>query len=221
MGIPPKWRLKVEWRKLLKELLSVFLLLVYLLWSLFQAAHGWKLMERWIIRNLFNLDWNFCLQDFKDVKHLYDRVFNGCRHVLDEEYHIIDWLLRPPFFIAVQTFFTFTFMLIILAFIGTPMYVVCFTLEHQVKLLRALSIDLTIAGICGTLAVIIFGALGDSRDWMPDFEHNFLSWSFGLAVVGTFGCYLSAALFYIEAKVQAKKQMATTSQATFSLEHKV
>ena len=37
-------------------------------------------------------------------------------------------------------------MLIILAFIGTTMYVVCFTLEHQVKLLRALSIDLTIAG---------------------------------------------------------------------------
>jgi len=39
--------------------------------------------------------WNVCLQDFKDVKHLYDKIFNGCRHVLDEEYHIIDWLLRP------------------------------------------------------------------------------------------------------------------------------
>jgi len=75
--------------------------------------------------------------------------------------------------------------------------------------------------MCGTIAVIIFGALGDSRDWMPDFEHNFLSWSFGLAVVGTVGLYLSAVLFYVEAKVQAKKQMATTSQATFSLEHKV
>merc|ERR1712116_117238 len=114
--------------------------------------------------------WNFCLQDFKDVKHLYDRVFNGCRHVLDEEYHIIDWLLRPPFFIAVQTFFTFTFMLIIIAFIGTSMYMVCFTLEHQVRLLRVLAVD------------------------------------------GTFGCYLSAVLYYVEAKVQAKKQMATTSQ---------
>jgi len=112
-------------------------------------------------------------------------------------------------------------MLIIIAFIGTSMYVVCFTLEHQVRLLRVLAVDLTIAGICGTLAVIIFGALGDSRNWMPDFEHNFLSWSFGLAVVGTFGCYLSAVLYYVEAKVQAKKQMATTSQATFSLEHKV
>ena len=56
---------------------------------------------------------------------------------------------------------------------------------------------------------------------MPDFEHNYLSWSFGLGVVGTFGLYVSSMLFYIEAKVQAKKQMATTSQATFALEHKV
>ncbi|KAI9558900.1 hypothetical protein GHT06_015689 [Daphnia sinensis] len=165
--------------------------------------------------------WNFCLRDFKDVKHLYDRVFNGCRHVLDEEYHIIDWLLRPPFFIAVQLFFTLCFMLMLVGIAGTLMYVLCFTYEHQVKLLRALAWDLTIAAFCGTIAVITFGALGDSRDWMPDFEHNFLSWSFGLAVVGTFGLYLSATLFFIEAKVQAKKHRDTTSQATFSMEHKV
>jgi len=69
--------------------------------------------------------------------------------------------------------------------------------------------------------VIVFGALGDSRDWMPDFEHNFLSWSFGLGVVGTFGLFLTSALFYVEAKVQAKKQMSTASQHTFALEHKV
>ena len=56
---------------------------------------------------------------------------------------------------------------------------------------------------------------------MPDFEHNFLSWSFGLAVVGTVGLYISATLFYVEAKVQKKKQLASTSQATFSMEHKV
>ena len=133
-------------------------------------------------------------------------------------------------------------MLMLVGIAGTLMYVLCFAYhEHQVKLLRALAWDLTLAGnktkpnypltchfkdsfligICGTIAVITFGALGDSRDWMPDFEHNFLSWSFGLGVVGTVGLYLSATLFYIEAKVQAKKQRDTTSQATFSMEHKV
>jgi hypothetical protein len=131
-------------------------------------------------------------------------------------------------------------MLMLVGIAGTMMYVLCFTFEHQVRLLRAISLDLLLAGkehlwmftkhvnkiffsaaFSGTIAVITFGALGDSRDWMPDFEHNYLSWSFGLGVVGTFGLYVSSMLFYIEAKVQAKKQMATTSQATFALEHKV
>jgi len=169
--------------------------------------------------------WVHCfrsLSDPHDSNHR--RYFTGCRWVFNPftaGYSEMRDFLTPPFFIAVQTFFTFTFMLMLFAFVGTVMYVTCFTYEHQVKLLRAISIDLTISAMCGTIAVIIFGALGDSRDWMPDFEHNFLSWSFGLAVVGTVGLYLSAVLFYVEAKVQAKKQMATTSQATFSLEHKV
>ena len=153
----------------------------------------------------------------------------------------VAFVIFLAFFITVQLFFTLCFMLMLVGIAGTLMYVLCFTYEHQVQLLRALGWDLTIAGnclilnencsaihpstvfiaFCGTIAVITFGALGDSRDWMPDFEHNFLSWSFGLAVVGTFGLYLSATLFFIEAKVQAKKQRDTTSQATFSLEHKV
>jgi hypothetical protein len=34
--------------------------------------------------------------------------------------------------------------------------------------------------VCGTIALIIFGSLGDGRDFMPDWEQNYLSWSFGL-----------------------------------------
>nr|CAH0113552.1 unnamed protein product [Daphnia galeata] len=169
--------------------------------------------------------WVHCfrsLPDPHDALHL--RYFTGCRWVFNPftaGYAEMRDFLMPPFFIAVQLFFTLCFMLMLVGIAGTLMYVLCFTYEHQVKILRALAWDLTIAAFCGTIAVITFGALGDSRDWMPDFEHNFLSWSFGLAVVGTFGLYLSATLFFIEAKVQAKKQRDTTSQATFSLEHKV
>ena len=35
-------------------------------------------------------------------------------------------------------------------------------------------------GFFGFIAVIIFGAMGDNRDWMPHWDHNHLSWSFGL-----------------------------------------
>lgn len=51
------------------------------------------------------------------------------------------------FFIAVQLFFTLCFMLMLVGIAGTMMYVLCFTYEHQVKLLRALGWDLTIAGV--------------------------------------------------------------------------
>jgi len=170
--------------------------------------------------------WVHCFRSLPDPHdQFHTRYFTGCRWVFNPftaGYAEMRDFLTPPFFIAVQLFFTLCFMLMLVGIAGTLMYVLCFTFhEHQVKLLRALAWDLTLAGFCGTIAVITFGALGDSRDWMPDFEHNFLSWSFGLAVVGTFGLYLCATLFYIEAKVQAKKQRDTTSQATFSLEHKV
>lgn len=47
--------------------------------------------------------------------------------------------------------------------------------------------------------MITFGARGDGRDWMPAPEHNYLSWSFGLGVVGTFMAWVAAILFWIEA----------------------
>lgn len=60
--------------------------------------------------------------------------------------------------------------------------------------------DLIIAGVCGLISVIIFGANGDRRDWMPNWEHNDLSWSFALAVVGSILLVPAGALFLVEAK---------------------
>lgn len=34
------------------------------------------------------------------------------------------------------------------------------------------------------IAVIIFGARGDGRDWMPNWEHNDMGWAYALAVLG-------------------------------------
>jgi len=53
---------------------------------------------------------------------------------------------RTAFFIAVQTFFTLCFILMLIGIVGVLMYVLCFTHEHQVRLLRAISIDLLLAG---------------------------------------------------------------------------
>uniref|UniRef100_T1JEE8 Uncharacterized protein n=1 Tax=Strigamia maritima TaxID=126957 RepID=T1JEE8_STRMM len=57
----------------------------------------------------------------------------------------------------------------------------------------------------GTMAVIIFGARGDGRDWMPDPDHNYLSWSFALAVIGVYFLWVGSLLFFIEGRRGASK----------------
>lgn len=60
--------------------------------------------------------------------------------------------------------------------------------------------DLILAGIFGLIAVLIFGANGDRRDWMPNWEHNDLSWSFALGVLGSLFLFPAGILFLIEAR---------------------
>lgn len=57
---------------------------------------------------------------------------------------------------------------------------------------------------CCTLAVLMFGIYGDDADWMPD--RNYLSWSYSLAVIGTFFSWVTAVLFWIENRILYKKQ---------------
>ena len=65
---------------------------------------------------------------------------------------------------------------------------------------------------CGTIALIIFGAMGDGRNFMPDWEHNYLSWSFGLAFVGVVMMYVTAVLFLVEARIMLRKEIAKDMQ---------
>ena len=67
-------------------------------------------------------------------------------------------------------------------------------------------------GAFGTVALIIFGALGDGRDFMPDWEHNYLSWSFGLAFVGAVFDYVAGVLFIVEARIMRRKEIAREKQ---------
>ena len=65
-----------------------------------------------------------------------------------------------------------------------------------------------ISAICGTIAVVIFGVYGDSRYWMPNWEHNDMGWSYAMAVVGVVFLYISGILFLVEGRVHRRKQQA-------------
>ena len=54
--------------------------------------------------------------------------------------------------------------------------------------------------------------MGDGRNFMPDWEHNYLSWSFGLAFVGVVMMYVTAVLFLVEAPIMHRKEIARELQ---------
>ena len=47
---------------------------------------------------------------------------------------------------------------------------------------------------------------------MPDWEQNYLSWSFGLAFVGVVFMYVVAVLFIVEARIMQRKEIARDLQ---------
>ncbi|KAK0078619.1 hypothetical protein PV325_002260 [Microctonus aethiopoides] len=150
--------------------------------------------------------WQVCFQGFQDIRHLYKTKFHGCWWVFEEEYYIIHDILLPDFFVATQFFFTLCLTLLLVGGFLTALYTCC-SRQHQryQELLWAIGANLTLSAICGLISVIIFGARGDSRDWMPDWEHNGLGWSFALAVIGSFVLLASGILFLVEARRHRKK----------------
>ncbi|KAG8195363.1 hypothetical protein JTE90_001381 [Oedothorax gibbosus] len=121
--------------------------------------------------------WEACFKRFVDIYYRYDREFQGCKWIFDEDYNFIHSFLSPPFFKAVQALFTLGLVCLILACLVLMVFTMCLVSDKEVLVLRLLAGLTYTAGIFSTIAVITFGAYGDERNWMPDPDHNHLSWS--------------------------------------------
>ena len=70
------------------------------------------------------------------------------------------------------------------------------------------------------VAYTIFGSRATEPDWLPGWKNNYLSWSFGLSVVGGIQLFISSVLFFVTAKRrlglevtdQAEVQSSVTSR---------
>lgn len=67
------------------------------------------------------------------------------------------------------------------------------------------------------MALTIFGIHGDSRVWMPHWEHNDIGWSYGVAVAGIITLYVSAVLSLIEGRVHKIKRQKIAAQREMML----
>ncbi|VVC94184.1 uncharacterized protein LOC126971179 [Leptidea sinapis] len=152
--------------------------------------------------------WEVCFNGFEEVHHWYDTVFNTCWWIFEEEYYIIHDVLLPGFFIATQFFFTITMCCIIISsFLSYQFLKREEDDENYVTLLLTFGTILVIGGFSGLISVIIFGARGDGRDWMPHWEHNDLGWAFALGVIGVFFLFPAGILFLVEARVRKYKRL--------------
>lgn len=171
-------------------------------------------------RKFLNLGlWHVCLDGYHDKSHQYEIKLHGCMHIRLEEYDFIRSEIQPPFFVATQFFYTLSFIAILIAIILVLMYLLCVDDYYRVSVLRWTGIDLIVAGALANVALVIFGAKGDNRDFMPDWENNYLSWAFGLGCVGALFDYIAGILFIIEARIIARKEIAREQQ--YPMERKV
>ncbi|GIY88141.1 uncharacterized protein CEXT_673831 [Caerostris extrusa] len=132
--------------------------------------------------------WEACFKHFVDINYRYDREFHGCKWIFDEDYNFIQNFLTPPFFCG----------------------------SSKVLVLKLLGSLALASGILSTIAVITFGGYGDERNWMPDPDHNHLSWSFGVAIVGALFEMGAGVLFFIESHL-AQRRHKDRNQQVFTL----
>lgn len=164
--------------------------------------------------------WQACFSSYEDYRFLYDRVYDGCYWTLAEEMHVIEDQMRRPFYIAVQTLFSFTFILSILSAISTGLLIACPGEEQEKGLVKFTFIDNVLGFIFGFMAVIIFAVFGDARDWMPQWDHNFLSWAFALAVVGVILQFITALLFWVEYRIIKRGEQFRSSHGMIPMDTK-
>ncbi|XP_023226086.1 uncharacterized protein [Centruroides vittatus] len=169
--------------------------------------------------------WEICYNreydDYNDYqyhrRYRHDYGPYSCKWIFDEEYYFFRDFILQPFFVAVQVFFTLGLIALLVAGLLTIILLVCMRSGKQ-GMVIGIGIITLFAAICCTLAVIIFGALGDGRDWMPYPDHNYLSWSFGLGVLGAILAFITAILFFADALLVKHKQKHSTQRQSYRME---
>jgi len=125
----------------------------------------------------------------------------------------IDPFRSTAFFIATQVLYTAGFLLLVLVCAGILAVQQCFIIEREDYALRALSVASLLSAVSSTSAVATFAIYADRNDWMPDPEHNYLSWSFVAALIGCVLLWVAALLFYIEMQLIMRRNTRQGSHA--------
>lgn len=65
--------------------------------------------------------------------------------------------------------------------------------------------------------MIVFGTLSATRLWAPEWQFNFLSWGFTVAVVGAVLAHIAGLLFLLEASIQWRRRERNAESRSYAM----
>ncbi|PVD31869.1 hypothetical protein C0Q70_07293 [Pomacea canaliculata] len=132
--------------------------------------------------------WEACFNDWQYYKDYLGKRYNGCWWIFHFEYRPVWPWLNPPWLLAVQIMMTLALMLHMTTIVFNILYFVgCCPPHKEQSYVRASWIMNFLAGAFITISSIIFAIKADTdRQWLPNPDSNYLSWSFGFCVLSGF-----------------------------------
>ncbi|XP_050723815.1 uncharacterized protein LOC127002171 isoform X2 [Eriocheir sinensis] len=158
--------------------------------------------------------WEFCFNGFRYPKYQYDHKFMGCNYIFSEEYRIIwSWML-PAWFMAVQTFMTIALLASMTTLVAASLVLVRWPMQmimrYEWHIIGFCFICQAATVVAIFFAVLVFGLMCWSRDWLLNPNFNYLSWSYALAVLSG-GLHAFSGLAYLHESFEAKERKRQAS----------
>ncbi|XP_046583898.1 uncharacterized protein LOC124291041 isoform X2 [Haliotis rubra] len=144
--------------------------------------------------------WEACFNNYVNEKDSLGKRYNGCHSLLSFEYRSIYEFLNPAWLLAIQVLMVLTLMIMMVCLVFVIMYFVkCCPANKEKRYVMFSFIFNFTAGTFIGISVILFGIKADTdRQWLPHPDSNYLSWSFGFAVLSAFFALFAGMCLLVE-----------------------
>ncbi|KAL4217953.1 hypothetical protein ACF0H5_022692 [Mactra antiquata] len=162
--------------------------------------------------------WEACFNRFAYDRDSLGKTYDGCSWLFSYEFRpIFDWL-NPRWFLAVQIMMTLAMVLTFVTSILCLLGILNFCPPHRASVAQLTNSLLMFASaLFITLSIIVFGVKSDvDRQWLSRPDQNFLSWSFGLGVVGGFLSIFSGMCLLVDYLRLKQKQRKARAPPPYS-----
>ncbi|XP_076456745.1 uncharacterized protein LOC143291047 [Babylonia areolata] len=134
--------------------------------------------------------WEVCFNDWTYYKDYLGKRYNGCWWIFHYEYRPVWHWINPPWFLGIQLMITVALILQMITIVFNICYFVGSCPPPKDRRYTAASSGMNFtAALLITISVCIFGYEADvDRQWLPNPDSNFMSWSFGFCILSGFFC---------------------------------